>query len=40
VVDIGHGLTVVLLTNNVHPRRGRAGIRDLRNAVAAAALRH
>ncbi|GIH25005.1 hypothetical protein Aph01nite_33150 [Acrocarpospora phusangensis] len=37
LVDPGRGLTVVLLTNNVHPYRGRAGIRDLRNAVAAAA---
>ncbi|MEV7014008.1 serine hydrolase domain-containing protein [Streptosporangium sp. NPDC051022] len=32
-------LTVVLLTNNVHPVRGRAGIRDLRHAVAAEARR-
>lgn len=39
VVDPGRALTVVLLTNNVHPLRGRAGIRDLRHAVAAAALR-
>nr|WP_062341561.1 serine hydrolase domain-containing protein [Herbidospora sakaeratensis] len=35
VVDVERGLTVILLTNNVHPLRGRAGIRDLRNAVAA-----
>ncbi|TKK87602.1 beta-lactamase family protein [Herbidospora galbida] len=35
VVDVERGLTVVLLTNNVHPLRGRAGIRDLRNGVAA-----
>ncbi|MEU0519223.1 serine hydrolase domain-containing protein [Streptosporangium sp. NPDC006007] len=32
-------LTAVLLTNNVHPVRGRPGIRDLRHAVAAEALR-
>ncbi|WP_062349744.1 serine hydrolase domain-containing protein [Herbidospora yilanensis] len=35
VVDVERGLTVVVLTNNVHPSRGRAGIRDLRNGVAA-----
>ncbi|GAB1823487.1 serine hydrolase domain-containing protein [Herbidospora sp. RD11066] len=35
VVDVERGLTVVLLTNNVHPLRGRPGIRDLRNEVAA-----
>ncbi|GLX93917.1 serine hydrolase domain-containing protein [Herbidospora sp. NBRC 101105] len=35
VVDVERGLTVVVLTNNVHPLRGRAGIRDLRNGVAA-----
>ncbi|WP_062428569.1 serine hydrolase domain-containing protein [Herbidospora daliensis] len=35
VVDLERGLTVILLTNNVHPLRGRPGIRDLRNAVAA-----
>ncbi|WP_030453913.1 serine hydrolase domain-containing protein [Herbidospora cretacea] len=35
VVDLERGLTVVLLTNNVHPLRGRPGIRDLRNSVAA-----
>jgi len=29
----------VLLTNNVHPLRGRPGIRELRTAVAAEALR-
>ncbi|MEV6862979.1 serine hydrolase domain-containing protein [Streptosporangium subroseum] len=39
VVDPVRALTVVLLTNNVHPLRGRAGIRDLRHAVAAEALR-
>jgi CubicO group peptidase (beta-lactamase class C family) len=39
VIDPGHALTVVLLTNNVHPLRGRPGIRDLRHAVAAEALR-
>ncbi|MFD8562238.1 serine hydrolase domain-containing protein [Streptosporangium canum] len=39
VVDPGLALTAVLLTNNVHPLRGRAGIRDLRHAVAAEALR-
>lgn len=38
VVDPAHRLTVVLLTNNVHPLRGRPGIRDLRHAVAAEAL--
>ncbi|GII32723.1 serine hydrolase domain-containing protein [Planotetraspora mira] len=38
VVDPGRRLTVVLLTNNVHPLRGRPGIRDLRHAVAAEAL--
>jgi hypothetical protein len=30
----------VLLTNAVHPVRGRPGIRELRQAVAAEALRH
>ncbi|GAA0989505.1 hypothetical protein GCM10009555_073640 [Acrocarpospora macrocephala] len=40
VIDPGHTLTVVLLTNNIHPRRGRPGIRDLRTATATAALRH
>ncbi|MBN6055235.1 beta-lactamase family protein [Nonomuraea sp. RK-328] len=39
VVDPARGLTVVLLTNAVHPLRGRDGIRDLRRAVAAEALR-
>ncbi|MCK2218883.1 beta-lactamase family protein [Actinomadura sp. ATCC 31491] len=39
VVDPGRRLTVVLLTNAVHPVRGRDGIRDLRHAVAAEALR-
>ncbi|GAA2295430.1 hypothetical protein GCM10010149_49650 [Nonomuraea roseoviolacea subsp. roseoviolacea] len=39
VVDPARGLTVVLLTNAVHPLRGREGIRDLRRAVAAEALR-
>ncbi|MGV9307448.1 MULTISPECIES: serine hydrolase domain-containing protein [unclassified Nonomuraea] len=37
IVDPAHRLTVVLLTNAVHPLRGRPGIRDLRNAVAAEA---
>ncbi|GAA3206550.1 serine hydrolase domain-containing protein [Nonomuraea helvata] len=39
VVDPARRLTVVLLTNAVHPVRGRDGIRDLRHAVAAEALR-
>ncbi|MFE3454498.1 serine hydrolase domain-containing protein [Nonomuraea sp. NPDC059194] len=39
IVDQAHKLTVVLLTNAVHPVRGRPGIRELRNAVAAEALR-
>lgn len=39
VVDPERRLTVVLLTNNVHPMRGRPGIRELRTAVADAALR-
>ncbi|GIH68492.1 serine hydrolase domain-containing protein [Sphaerimonospora thailandensis] len=39
VVDPVRRLTVVLLTNNVHPVRGRPGIRELRTAVAAEALR-
>lgn len=39
VVDPGRRLTVVLLTNNIHPVRGRPGIRELRTAVAAEALR-
>ncbi|PZG13931.1 serine hydrolase domain-containing protein [Nonomuraea aridisoli] len=39
VVDPVRRLTVVLLTNAVHPVRGRDGIRDLRNAVAAEAAR-
>jgi CubicO group peptidase (beta-lactamase class C family) len=39
VVDPARGLTVVLLTNAVHPVRGRDGIRELRNSVAAEALR-
>ncbi|GGS83773.1 hypothetical protein GCM10010156_48020 [Planobispora rosea] len=39
VVDPARALTVVLLTNNVHPLRGRPGIRALRHAVAAEALR-
>ncbi|WP_206184612.1 serine hydrolase domain-containing protein [Thermoactinospora rubra] len=34
VVDRGLALTVVLLTNAVHPVRGRPGIRELRSAVA------
>ncbi|MEU8105779.1 serine hydrolase domain-containing protein [Nonomuraea muscovyensis] len=39
VVDPARRLTVVLLTNAVHPVRGRDGIRALRHAVAAEALR-
>jgi len=39
VIDPAHGLTVVLLTNAVHPVRGRDGIRALRHAVAEEALR-
>lgn len=39
VVDLDHRLTIVLLTNNVHPVRGRDGIRALRHEVAAEALR-
>lgn len=39
VVVPGRRLTFVLLTNNVHPLRDRPGIRDLRHAVAAEALR-
>jgi CubicO group peptidase (beta-lactamase class C family) len=39
VIDPERRLTVVLLTNAVHPVRGRAGIRELRHAVAAEALR-
>ncbi|MEU6998931.1 serine hydrolase domain-containing protein [Nonomuraea sp. NPDC046570] len=39
VVDPATRLTVVLLTNAVHPLRGRPGIRELRHAVAAEALR-
>ncbi|WP_113702370.1 serine hydrolase domain-containing protein [Nonomuraea lactucae] len=39
VVDPDRRLTVVLLTNAVHPVRGRDGIRGLRRAVAAEALR-
>ncbi|GII58326.1 hypothetical protein Pth03_67150 [Planotetraspora thailandica] len=39
VVDPCRGLTVVLLTNNVHPLRGRPGIRELRHAVAGEAAR-
>ncbi|MEV4354869.1 serine hydrolase domain-containing protein [Nonomuraea sp. NPDC049625] len=39
VVDPARGLTVVLLTNAVHPVRGRDGIRELRHAVAGEALR-
>ncbi|MEO3884625.1 serine hydrolase domain-containing protein [Nonomuraea sp. B5E05] len=38
VVDPDRRLTVVLLTNSVHPVRGRGGIRELRHAVAAEAL--
>ncbi|WP_090937133.1 serine hydrolase domain-containing protein [Nonomuraea jiangxiensis] len=39
VVDPGRRLTVVLLTNAVHPVRGGEGIGELRRAVAAEALR-
>jgi CubicO group peptidase (beta-lactamase class C family) len=39
VVDPARALTFVLLTNNVHPVRGRPGIRELRHAIAAEALR-
>ncbi|MFG1702086.1 serine hydrolase domain-containing protein [Nonomuraea sp. M3C6] len=39
VVDPARRLTVVLLTNAVHPVRGRDGIGELRHAVAAEALR-
>jgi CubicO group peptidase (beta-lactamase class C family) len=39
VVDPDRRLTVVLLTNAVHPVRGRDGIREMRHAVAAEALR-
>ncbi|TDD13866.1 serine hydrolase domain-containing protein [Nonomuraea diastatica] len=38
-VDPDRRLTVVLLTNAVHPVRGRDGIREMRHAVAAEALR-
>jgi CubicO group peptidase (beta-lactamase class C family) len=39
LIDPAHRVTVVLLTNAVHPVRGRDGIRELRHAVAAEALR-
>ncbi|HEX4811262.1 MAG TPA: serine hydrolase domain-containing protein [Nonomuraea sp.] len=39
VIDPARRLTVVLLTNAVHPVRGRDGIRGLRHAVAEEALR-
>ncbi|UBU17194.1 serine hydrolase domain-containing protein [Nonomuraea gerenzanensis] len=39
VIDPARRLTVVLLTNAVHPVRGRDGIRELRHAVASEALR-
>ncbi|MGW3342375.1 serine hydrolase domain-containing protein [Nonomuraea rubra] len=39
VIDPARRLTVVLLTNAVHPVRGREGIRELRHAVASEALR-
>ena len=39
VVDPAHRLTVILLTNAVHPVRGRDGVRELRRAVATEALR-
>lgn len=38
VIDPARRLTVVLLTNAVHPLRGRDGIRELRHAVAAEAF--
>lgn len=39
VIDPARGLTIILLTNNVHPLRGRPGIRELRHAVASTALK-
>ncbi|NJP88030.1 beta-lactamase family protein [Nonomuraea sp. FMUSA5-5] len=39
VIDPARRLSVVLLTNAVHPVRGRPGIRELRAAVAAEARR-
>ncbi|MGI5291797.1 serine hydrolase domain-containing protein [Nonomuraea polychroma] len=39
LIDPARRVTVVLLTNAVHPVRGRDGIRELRHAVAAEALR-
>ncbi|GAA3643716.1 hypothetical protein GCM10022224_002620 [Nonomuraea antimicrobica] len=39
VIDPARRLTVVLLTNAVHPRRGGAGVRELRHAVATKAAR-
>ncbi|MEV4801466.1 serine hydrolase domain-containing protein [Nonomuraea sp. NPDC049421] len=39
VIDPARHLTVVLLTNAVHPVRGREGVRELRNAVAEEAAR-
>ncbi|SDG28038.1 CubicO group peptidase, beta-lactamase class C family [Sinosporangium album] len=39
VIDPVRALTVILLTNNVHPLRDRPGIRSLRHAVATHALR-
>jgi CubicO group peptidase (beta-lactamase class C family) len=39
LVDPARALTVILLTNNVHPRRDRPGIRALRHAVASLALK-
>ncbi|MGI5270996.1 serine hydrolase domain-containing protein [Nonomuraea sp. CA-218870] len=39
VVSPSRRVTAVLLTNAVHPVRGRPGIRELRTAVAAEALR-
>ncbi|GAA3148835.1 hypothetical protein GCM10020001_085260 [Nonomuraea salmonea] len=39
VVDPARRLTVVLLTNAVHPVRGREGVRELRKAVAEEAAR-
>lgn len=39
LIDPARRLTVVLLTNAVHPVRGRDGIRELRHAVAGEAQR-
>ncbi|GAA4534049.1 serine hydrolase domain-containing protein [Nonomuraea ferruginea] len=39
IVSPSRRLTAVLLTNAVHPLRGRPGVRDLRTAIATEALR-